>query len=329
MLNTASSATKETELWQALSDEDKQLPVLSFSQAQAFGSCQFAWEIEYKMGYTAPQSKALYLGTILHAFMADFYTRLMDDPSYQGSQWLSEVLPEMVETLLQASEHGETMVNVSQAAWLMQRYLEIQTMADRNFTVLAVEKHFISKLTTPKGRDFLMQAYVDLLLQDKGNGNIWLVDHKSGQKFWTPMECLMDPQMPTYCASLMDEGIKVFGIMLNQINTYDYKRKNEVDNEKLFKREMMHRTSQEVHNVRQEFIRRADDILDAREATQHLPRSLRKDCGKYCKFPDPCLMGLKGMPIEVILEDTFQRKEKKQETPANRGHNDVGISLVI
>ena len=185
---SVSTRTKKTALWEALSPEDKLLPVFSFSQAQDFDRCQFLWHLKYRLGYEAEQSTALYKGTILHRFAQDYYECLKANSAMECQDWLSQRMAVMVEEMMGASEHGETMTNIADCTWLFSKYLTVQKMLDSDYDILDVERHFLQKFTTPQGREFMLQGYIDLLLQDKNTGKIWLMDHKSGQKFWSPMD---------------------------------------------------------------------------------------------------------------------------------------------
>lgn len=322
---STSTKTKKTALWEALSEEDKLLPVFSFSQGQTFGRCEFLWHINYRLGYDVEKSPALFKGTILHRFAQDFYEHLKADPKLDPNDWISSRLTVMVEELMAVSDHGETFTNLADCTWLFSKYLTAQPVFDEQYKILEVEKHFLQKFTTPRGREFFLQGYIDLLLEDQHSGRLWLEDHKSSTKFWSPLECQIDPQMPTYMALLRAAGLDIFGIIFNMLNTYPYKRKEQVKMDQLFKQEKTHRTPREVDNVLLEFCKRVDRIMDAPDG--ELDRSLSKDCAKSCRMYDPCLFGLKGMSIVDVLEggSFIRRGEEKKVRP----RNDVGISLEV
>lgn len=322
---SASTTTKKTALWEALSDEDKLLPVFSFSQGQTFGQCEFLWHMTYRLGYDTEKSPALFKGTILHEFAKDFYEHLRDNPKMDPLEWKEWRMPAMVNDFMERFDHGETFANIADCTWLFSLYLSVQPTLDAQYKIIEVEKHFLQKFVTPRGREFLLQGYIDLLLEDQHSGRIWLEDHKSGQKFWSPLECQIDPQMPTYMALLRAAGVDVFGIIFNMLNTYPYKKKEQVKIEQLFKQEKTHRTPREVDSVLLEFAKRVDNILDAPDG--ELPRSLSKDCAKRCRMYDPCLFGLKGIPITDVLEGgSFIRRGQEKKV---RPRNDVGITLEV
>lgn len=322
---SVSTKTKKTALWEALSDEDKELPVFSFSQGQTFGQCEFLWHMQYRLGYDTEQTPALFKGTILHRFAQDFYEHLKANPGMNPADWIAERLTVMVDELMAASDHGETFTNIADCTWLFSKYLTVQPVLDADFEILDVERHFLEKFVTPRGREFLLQGYIDLLLRDKRTGKIWLEDHKSGRKFLSPLECMIDPQMPTYMALLRAAGIDIFGIIYNMLNTYPYKKKEAVEVEKLFKQDKSYRNPQEVDGVLFEFSKRVDRILSAPDG--ELNRNLSRDCAKRCKMYDPCLFGLKGMSVTDILEGgSFIRRGQEKKV---RPRNDVGITLEI
>lgn len=303
----ASAATQETELWQNLSDEDKQLPVLSFSQLQSMVRCPFQWWMGYKLGYKVPdkeRSSALDKGTTLHEGLQVLYNHIKSGGN--ADEFREEMLRPLTEKWLN-SGHREAVVNASHASWLLRRYSFEQKKLDIGHNVLDVERHFLTPVVAPSGRRFLLQGYVDLITIDS-NGLVWLWDHKSGQKFWTSMQVLLDPQLPTYAIALREEGITAHGFIINMLNTYDYKKKEEVLNSKLFKRESTHRTDTELVNIARTMLTIADEWLDLLETDDPPNRHMSKDCN-MCNFADPCHLNLKGISLEAVLQSAFQKKE--------------------
>jgi hypothetical protein len=129
--------------------------------------------------------------------------------------------------------------------------------------VEAIEEHFLVELVTPKGRKFYVHGYVDL--RGVKEGKRWLWDHKSGQKFIQPTESLMDPQLPYYAAAYRLNGIDVFGVCYNMLNTYPYVKKEAVSPEKLFKREYNFIPQEQLDNTYWEVGLLVDDMIETQK----------------------------------------------------------------
>lgn len=113
----------------------------------------------------------------------------------------------------------------------------------------------------------------------------------------------MDPQLPAYAMVMREKlGIDIFGLMYNMLNTYDYK--SPPPPEKLFLRKRTYRTPEELDSVLKEIGATVDDMIDNAE---NPIRNLTRDCS-WCEFQDPCLMSMKGMDIQPLMEDVFEQK---------------------
>jgi len=277
---------------------------LSHSQLGVWNKCRMAYHLSYVQGWTKKdKEKYFQRGGEIHDILAEHYK---GDP---------DALKKWVQNALSSNLDYEL---VDQISWLMGRYFnDYAPYEDRDIEVLEVEKEFTIDVETPKGRIVTLHGFVDLV--KKVNGKLWLVDHKTSgsAKFWTENEIVMDSQLPTYMGLMNRHGYNIFGCEFNFLNTYEYKKRNEVSPEKLFRRARTYRTEIEVDNILLEFGKAADDILDNRD---NVRRSLSKDCSR-CQFFDPCHLSLKGMKIEELLPAGFKLKgqENKEEFIAPEG----------
>lgn len=302
------SKTKETELWQALPDEQKQWPVLSHSQLRMLDQCGFEWYIGYKLGYTTwEKSEAMTVGTLFHQGAAAYY-QAKKDRNVQAVEFIDHDLKAMIEGWMQPG--NEEMRYAAHAGWMLQRYLSECEYMDQGHTVLEVEYHFIIPMKTPKGRNVLCQGYVDLITRDQ-YGRIWVWDHKTG-KFWNLIELMMDPQIPLYIVALMELGFEnIAGQVVNQINNHPYKHPEKVTNEQMFQRDPLPRSENELINVARGTLTLADEWLDARESDEIPRRSQSRYTCKYCYFAEPCSYSLKGMDLKTVLDvPKYRRKDQ-------------------
>lgn len=283
--------------------------IVSHSQIGKLNRCEFLYSLEYEEKWTPKErAGALTFGSIIHDLAAFYYHTIK-----AGVGNIEHLLNQYVrENLLSSGEYD--LNQVSQAATLFQRYaLEYAPIEDQPWTPVEVEKHFEVEMVTPQGRPYILQMYVDLLMVQKSTGNIWLFEHKTvgGGKFWSEIQAMMDNQTATYQMALSKLGWNIQGIVYNQFNSYDYKKPPPLD--KLFRRIKTYRTAPEIENMEREFGHSVDRRFELLE-NPDLPRrrNLNRDCS-WCAFQEPCLMQLKGVPIESVLEPNFVRRDSYYE----------------
>lgn len=288
------------ELWHPIYN----CPVVSHSMLGTFDRCAFAFYLSYVEGWKGTEfARPLDLGGKYHEFMAVYESGgTKDDRNALIEKWLAS--PDLT---------GPEMEAIGTSSWMMDRYVEWAPSADVGRRTLKfngelmIEFHFEVLRRTPKGRLYIIQGYIDKVYADE-NQNIWVCDTKTFSKTSiSEIEAMMDIQLPMYASALNSAGLNVFGLEFNSANSYNYKDKSSVPMEKLFVRLRTHRTPQEMDNVLQEVGKAVDEITD--RDVLHPRRSMRRDCNR-CQFVDPCLYGLKGIPINDVLEGEFVKKEK-------------------
>lgn len=278
---------------------------ISHSQLQTWDRCKFSWHLNYEQGWTQKEkSNALTIGTLVHEFLEIYYANVKLGTVAEAWPAIRTRVNSKMQNPMQSLDDIQC---VNTAARLVEKYVhDFAPFQDKGLKIHEVEYHFVIPLISPKGRDFELQGYVDLLLEM--NGKYWIWDHKTANgKFWTPTECMMDSQMPTYAAALRTQGIDVFGIVINMLNTYQYKKWSEVTPEKLFRREKTYRTPAELDNILVEIGRSYDEMKDFQESGMPARRSLKKDCS-FCFFQDPCLMGIKGVDLNEYMSLNYRKK---------------------
>jgi hypothetical protein len=296
------------EVIEALKEQEPDVPIVSFSQIMAWDRCGFAWYLSYREGWTPREKKLnMVLGTLGHEDLKVWY----------GTHDREAVQQTFIRHYAEYADGGDDYVKLlAEEAWLVLRYIDDFAPAnDHGLITLAVEEHFVIPLWTPEGHKFYLQGYVDWrgMVADSSGQYQWLGDHKfTNKNFYSPVEAMMDPQLPTYAAARAWHGDQVIGVFLNMLNTYDYKKKDQVVPEQLFKREQVYLNSQQKDSILHEVGRAVDEML----AIGYLPvaprRRLRRDC-RMCKFQEPCLLSLRGVPIENVLAADFVKRGEETE----------------
>lgn len=273
---------------------------VSHSQLQQWDRCRFAFKLSYIDGWQSIETKTYFqLGSLVHEFLELHYENLKNGGDH------GESMARIVESARTKLENNSGMDQVDltrRALKLMENYvMYFSPIFDEKWQVLATEYHFKIPLKTPSGVLFFLQGFVDLVAKERETGRVYIWDHKTtgNAAFWSDTEAMMDPQLPIYIAGLQEIGKPIHGAMLNFINTYDYKK--EADLDKQFKRMKVYKNENELSNILYEVGLKVDDIL----ANKDNPlRSLRKDCSQ-CRFQAPCLLSLKGVPIQDAMEGGF------------------------
>lgn len=279
-------------------------PIFSYSQLQSWNRCEKQWWYGYHEKWYKP-SDDWNFGTEIHLVFKYWYTLAAERvPKEKRFPLIEQYFKERVNLVIE--ENSEFLPVVSRCMWIALRYFgEYASVEDRGHKILAAEHHFTVPFQTSNKRNFILQGYIDLLTSYERRLFVW--DHKSSEgKFMTPVECQMEPQTPLYCAALRKQGMNVHSQIINMINSYDYKKPAEQSVEKLFRREQTHRTDKELDTVVQEMKWAVDDLLE----NYTMPRrDLRIDCGKRCRFQEPCLMNMKGISDKPFLMSEFKKKE--------------------
>lgn len=305
-----SPATLDTDEFKALPLFQQEWPVFSHSQLSSFASCEFKWYMNYKLGYTA-EVKADYftLGSLVHEALDSLYRHIMEGMSARN--WFDNIFPHEIDALI--AKDPENIVHIGHATFLMSRYVQEQPTMDVGNKIHESEKYFLVPMESRNGRPFLLQGYVDLITIDHhGNYVIW--DHKTGTRHWSPVEVQMDSQLPTYGIALRELGYPIGAYCINFLNTYDYKKREEVLNEKLFKRDIVYKGDTELRSRARNLLTLVDRVLDAYESDDEPLRHLRRDC-RMCGFKDPCELSLGGINVTHSLEMSHKKKNNPIATP--------------
>jgi ATP-dependent helicase/DNAse subunit B len=315
------------EVLDSLPEEWQGLPLLSYTQMMQFDRCAFAWYLNKHLEVRSPvRSRALDTGSYVHSGLQVVTDRIieLDQPSlFSPDEWINDKLPQLVMEWSSEIEQTDQLVSIANAQQILTRYIGQGYVGMFGaHTPVETEAHFIILVETPRGRKFLLQGYVDLITyDDKGRLFIW--DHKTGKKFWSDIEIIMDTQLPVYEILLVSEGINAAGLVINQLNSYPYKDPAAKRNDELFRREFTYRTPIELGHIREEFVAMADALLDVAEGVQPARRSLKKEC-KMCTYNGVCLNLLKGYDEETAID--IWRDNKLSRIPV---HVEQGEGITI
>src|SRR5215831_17037876 len=138
---------------------------VSHSQVMTWAHCRKYWQYNYIQGIVParPPDKKFEMGDYLHGKLDIFYQMLKVG-------WDREKLADQMQALILEDykadgSNGETILR---ALKVFNRYIaEISGQIDDGITVVESEYHFELPMVTPKGRDYTLEGYVDLLYKDR------------------------------------------------------------------------------------------------------------------------------------------------------------------
>lgn len=284
----------------------------SFSQLTQWDKCRYAWYLTYEenLMLAGPKSRPLGYGSLVHELLANKYDYHNDLRSTQ-------------DVLRAALDAGIDQQLVVDAGKMFDRYVNDFMPFHDKFQVRDVERHFELELTTPKGREFVLQGYIDAMIQMQGQTIV--LEHKTyNSRIWSPNEIQMDIQTTIYClAAEQLYGVPVTTAIYNFLNSYPYKGIATEPLDKLFKRVSVSRSPHEQAFVINEIGHTVDQIEDAKALDRgpdgpaenywvNFKKSLGKACS-MCQFQQICLSEMKGIPTEGIKKSLYVPRTVEEE----------------
>lgn len=279
--------------------------MVSHSQLGVWNRCSFKWHLGYQEGWSN-KNQPIYFerGGRIHEALAEYYEGVkqgkiaLGDDSFLRTlttEWVKEGVPvELVNDVMQ----------------IVGRYIrDYSPFNDNDLEILSVEERFVMDLETPLGRPYKLQGIIDLVVRVKSTGKIIIIDHKSsGNASFRSEEALsMDTQLPSYVHLLRNEGVDVFGMAYNFLNTYNYKDRRNTPVDKLFKRISSYRTENELEVILRETGNAVDEMYDRRNSPR---RSFGYDCDR-CDKQELCLMTMRGIDLDRERPINFERNPAK------------------
>lgn len=182
---------------------------LSNSKVRTWRRCPKKFYYKYEMGLrTKTKSIQLERGSWIHELL---------QYHYDGEDWLARHKELTVEFYKLFEEEREDLGDLpAECLTIMKNYLREYATEDANYRVIDSELDEI--VTLPNG--LRIQIIVDLILEEKRSGALWIVDHKTRKNFSDDTSMILDPQLTVYYWGLGILGYKKLnGVMYNEIRT--------------------------------------------------------------------------------------------------------------
>ena len=297
--------------------KDPDTRLISGSEVKAFQECQMQWWFKFRLG-VAPKvlSDALFVGTVGHIALSDFYTALKNGESVEeGTQKMRALLgremekntQHMLSGFVSATVSSLRMSLITEVMELLDEYVEYYGKSDaEKYEIVEVEHMHIS------GKFFAMR--LDMLMRDRSNGKLELWDHKFVGSFYSEKQLRVNSQLPLYMKVVIGEREEqVAHGVLNQLK----KKPTKEEKAKGLPRFTRPHIPYNEHAVK---IRERDqhdiseDIRDfyrmpLMEAHRKVRRTLLDNTCKFCKFEAPCTASLNGDEggMQALIHADYER----------------------
>lgn len=302
--------------------------VISYSELDAYKQCPHKWALAYEERWTKAKDEqtAAGRGTMWHQMLDSHYTALKLGEGAQGARFAVE---ERVAEFRRAGKDPEV---IDLLMWMYEGYVE-RWGYDDQWEVLVVEYKAIVPLTFPDGTPsmFDLKMIIDLVVRDRTNGKVWIVDHKSHAELPKEKELELDDQFGLYTWGLRQMGHKIFGCVYNTARTKRNKgdhpelveewRRRKAAGEKpgaepkpqpldgRFDRYLMSRTPVESDNLAQDALMTARNMHSEFNGRERHTNS--ETCKWRCDYTEACLLGRKtdGQRERQFLLDVGFRQD--------------------
>lgn len=302
------------EIRENLPDDWKDAPILSYSQLQVADRCGFLWYTKYflKLKPRGNSNKKMDTGSFTHQLLADLYTFICNGGT--TDDWLNNRLNEVMMEIVDGLDFEDQIAAASDAMKLVLRYCQSDVLAGH--TPVGMEQHFYATAITPSGRKFVLQIIIDLLTID-ARKQVWIWDHKTGERMKSKLQVAMSLQFVSYLVLLRSLGMDIHGVCMNQINSTQYKDRSQHDDKKLFNRIFYTWTPGHLQSIWLEFMEMVEYTLDLMEGKIKARRSLRDESCYQCELVGPCHANLQGETLEVAVEIYSNQREALRGVPAD------------
>ncbi len=207
---------------------------------------------------------------------------------------------------------GQVAKDIKLSNIMMEGYLEwlAETNEDAGLTPIAIEEK-VEMLLTP---DITIHGTLDLVQVD-GDGNMWLIDHKTTNAFGVLVDRRMQLnfQLLTYALLCQDYfGKAPAGAILNMLRKV---QRTAASKPPFYQRETVHFNQHQLDNHRAHLLA----ILDDLDRTEGQVRSgndavvypvIDGDCTWKCPFLSVCAFADDGSDIQGALNDLYVRSDK-------------------
>jgi hypothetical protein len=292
--------------------------VLSYSEIDTYRQCPLKHQWAYVERWRRPVDPggALAKGSLFHLVMETHYTVLQkhDRKTPASCEAALAESRDAVQVHLYDTKTGAQSETQALVEWMFQGYLD-KYGADPDWDIEGVELAFQLPLLTPDGSEspYQIKGKIDLLVRDRKNGHLWVVDHKSGANLPSTMDLEIDDQFGLYTWAMKQQGQPVLGAIHNAVrttrNTADFPEyTGKLQPQTLEQRHLrtyLNRSEVELNAIAQDAWAVAANAYPVEGQERPLYSSPDpRNCGWKCDFKEIHLMARKGRNPEAALTES-------------------------
>lgn len=290
--------------------------IVSYSELDTYRQCPLKHHITYGQRWTKPPKEggALHKGNLWHSVMETHYRTIKawqdvhdgKSPAV-GSKDETDLLRDCADLInfnLLFDQRTGAQDDVQElVSWMYEGYIQNYRL-DAQWKIVGIEHAVRTPLLDARGRKtrYHIKAKLDLIVQERFSGHLWVIDHKSGKDLPTQMDLEIDDQFGLYCWILRQLGRPVMGAIHSANRTQ--RNKSPMSLDQRMSRTYLNRGETELTNLAYdayEVARAAHPPKGGRVARYSSPDP--RQCGWKCDIKEPHLIARTGVPIETALRD--------------------------
>lgn len=189
---------------------------LSYSQIQTFQICPLHYKLRYILKIPTPPSAALSFGSSVHATLNDFYDLFKKGEKPKESLMLELLEKNWIEEGYESKSHERE--SLKRGKRILKNYLKKEF--DKNKAPYSLEKMFKIPIRDKKGW-LMVGGRIDRVDVEK-NGEIEIIDYKTGERVPSQKEADKNEQLTIYALAATNINEKPFGIKPDKVKLSFY-----------------------------------------------------------------------------------------------------------
>jgi len=282
--------------------------VVSYSELDTYRQCPLKHTWAYKERWKKPSvtDGALAKGSLWHLILEDHYAVIKNGGDLQDAELA-------VAGYFTDERSGVTTETQELMEWMYHGYVE-QYGTDPDFEILSIEHPFVINLPDPDGNPspYDIKGKIDLVIRNRANGTVWVVDHKSGAQLPNQMDLEIDDQFGLYVWALKtDSPWDPVGAIHSAART----RRNTADHpgytgklkpqslEERFRRTYLNRSDVELKSIALDAWAVAANAYPTTDDRPLYSSPDPRQCGWKCDFKEVHLLARKGKDAHQALSE--------------------------
>lgn len=267
-------------------------PTVDFSSLSNLASCQWRWYARYVLGMEDRPGSVALLGTLLGELCSTWW---------EGNAWEPLLKVRLEEWRAENPEAGFQPAWMEKAHWLMERYVAHYGPERDSGSVKVLASELFFKLRLPNRYGYLVGAIDQLWEID---GHVYVVERKS-MADWSRIERhSISHQTTFYYWAAQQLGYEPWGIILDCIRTYQWKRDYHPPTDS-FERRWLDRGDEHLRNA---IIEAGKGLTLAKALVNGSLEPLRNfdDACSWCAYRNECLADLGFSDLAVPEEFAWE-----------------------